>query len=165
MSMAYDQAIMPSGVVELCRYWFDEDCPVDKASEIAGVAIGESNPFKDCCMAPDGEGLIVWVKSRLMERNVLRALARELNKPDGSPLRIPEIPDHPTEEQRWRAPRSLGFVRSRISRSPLVIQPINSVADRVLHFDDHQNCPYCRAWFRNGAALRLHVIERHGAEV
>lgn len=179
MAREHYLSMMPSGVVELCRYWCDEDCPADAAIDIAEQAAGNkrwNNPI--CCMdidCPTIGGALVWLKSRLIEAGVLRALAVELHRGDGTGgLFVPEMPERPMfktaspEEKAawnakwgWKAAPNLGYSRSGLHRSPLHIQPINSVADRVAHFEGREHCPYCRRWFRNGAALRLHVIENH----
>lgn len=180
MAREHFMSMMPTGVVELCRYWCDEDCPADAAIDVAEQASGyKYGTGAICCMdidCPTIGGALVWLKSRLIERGVLRALAVELQRGDGTggPF-VPERPEphewnkaSPAELRAWREKwgwkaddRKLGYQRSGLHRSPLHIQPVNSVADRVVHFEGREHCPYCRKWFRNGAALRLHVIDNH----
>lgn len=162
-------AMMPNGVIELCREWFDEDCPSDLAFQVAETATAtfERRSSFNCLSLNCSTigGAIVWLKSRLRERGVLRALADAIGVHDGTPADVP--PPAPMTPAEWKAfqdridRQCKGYVRSRISRSQLLLSPINAAAERVIHFEDSQHCPYCRRWHRNGAALRLHVIERH----
>ena len=173
MAREHFQAMMPSGVIELCEYWFDEPCPVDDAAAVAAKAAGTDRLNTVCCLdldCPTIGGAIVWLKSRLLERGVLRALARELNLHDDTPRACPMPATReatPEELQqmiwkmKWAAPAHLGHTRSRLSSSPLVLRAINRTADRVCHFENDTPCPYCKRRFRNGAALRLHVIDFH----
>ncbi len=165
---------MPSGVAAICADWFDEFCPAGDAVAVAEMAAVAQPYFNETVIG----GALIWLKSRLLERGVLRALARELNKPDGGDyryfesegqeaMRLPPRELTPEELQqqiwkmKWAAPAHLGYASSQISKSPLVLRAINRTADRVCHFENDTPCPYCRRRFRNGAALRLHVIDFH----
>ena len=146
--------ISPSGIASVCGEWFDEECPPEVAIHVA---------TDDSRKRPTGAELtVVWIKTRLRELNVFRGTAVDRCWVESAPT-----PEQIAVEalgrigDRWTAPQRLGYARSRVSSSPLLISPINRVADRVAHFDDHRGCPYCRKWYRNGAALRLHVIEAH----
>ena len=167
--MAIDSmhADTPMGVAQVCREWFDEDCPPEEAILIATMSGKWIRPSH-------GEATSVWIKSRLLERRVLRAWAVPLGVHDGTPpdYEMPKPKDMTPEERKrfmqrllWGGPPHLGYARSRLAFSPLMIRPVNSVADRVAHFDDNRGCPYCRKWYRNGAALRLHVIDAHLSEI
>ena len=154
-------ADMPAGVATVCLEWFDEDCPADDALVIAALP-GRQRPHN--------EAALVWIKSRLLERGVLRGWAVARGIHDGTPpdYETPKPLEMTPEQLKkfkqkllWGGPPHLGYARSAISRSPLMITPINAVADRVTHFDDQRPCPYCNRWFRNGGALRLHVIDNH----
>lgn len=56
----------------------------------------------------------------------------------------------------------------RLSRSPLSrfqsFSPIDRVARRIAG-DGDKPCPYCNQYFRNGAALKLHLEERHSIDM
>lgn len=163
------QSTTADGVAAICQDWFDEPCPLRVAGMVAENAQAKRPYFSETTLG----GIIVWLKSRLMERGVLRAMAVELGLHDGTP-RLPEIPTNANEEEReriyreWKesmvakfAPINLDFSRSNLAASPLMLSPIDRVANRVAHFEDDRPCPYCRKYFRNGAALRLHVIDFH----
>lgn len=55
-----------------------------------------------------------------------------------------------------------------VRRSPLSrmgeFEPINRVA-RMIAGDGGKPCPYCRRYYRNPAALSLHLSESHGQEL
>lgn len=184
MAAEHILAVMPSGVAAICQERFDEFCPAGDAIDVAEKAAAYLLPqiIRDqsqafCCLET-GEGVMIWLKSRLRERGVLRALAPERFTADG--LLSPGTPESLAaacnfgwnDETRFNQISAqpyipkLGYARSRISRSILSnLSPIDRVASRVAHFEDRTPCPYCRRWHRNGNALRLHVIENHGAEV
>ena len=156
--------VSPAGIASVCGEWFDEECPPEVAIQVA-TDQGRKRPSNGSSKSSDLT--IIWIKSRLREHNLFRGMAVELGVKDGTPSIL--LPagngDGGTEDlaaavetwNRWNS----GYARSRISRSPLMIRPIDRVADQVAHFEDHRGCPYCRKWYRNGAALRLHVIDAH----
>ncbi len=189
MTREHIMAAMPSGVAEICRDRFDEFCPASDAVAVAEDAaenllpqIGPEGPYGVRGSLETSEGAAYWVKWRLIQRGVLRALARELAMHDGTP-RIACTPEELYDERRrryqemtpaeieqhqrmltamkWKAPAHLGHTRSRLSQSPLVLRAINATANRVAHFENDQPCPYCNRRYRNGNALRLHVIDSH----
>lgn len=163
------------GVSFLAEFWFgvrldmhDQEKIADRAVE-SHVGTRPTSGAEGCLDVSCGTvgGAVVWLKNRLLEYGLLRAGLKgwadtyvawnELHMPQF------EIDLPPRDSAEWFRIGKSGYARSGICRSPLArLEPIDRVAERLTRFGDSQSCPYCRRYFRNGSALRLHVVESHG---
>lgn len=176
--MAREQVMLRSadGVAALVCDWYDFTIEQFQAEKVASAAVADEvglwQHHTGCLDAGCWTmgGTLIWLKSRLSDFGFMP-------KPGGvdAPFYYlpPKLPDQ-TREQ-WEAKvkeaerlhlermEKEHYARSRISRSVLsTIEPIDRVASRLVHLEGREHCPYCRKFFRNNAALRLHVVESHG---
>lgn len=165
MAIEHLMSTSPCGVIELSREWFDAEPEADVACEVAQAA-AEQYSVGDLSH-PTISSAIVWIKSRLHERRVF------WQKTEQAVLFDIELWLRQEDERRAEImasaselpPMELGWARSQYVSCQLLIQPINGTAAKVIEFADSSHCPYCRKYFRNRAAQKLHVIDHHLAEI
>lgn len=172
MAIEHLMSISPMGVAALCRDWFDEELDAEVAIAVAerGFSWYCQDGYYDV-FHPTIANSIVWIKNRILEHH--RALWKG---PPTEPKLLEEIKYEQQLEERdevreqiangtFEPPALPKWTRSRISETYKMIYPIDSVANRVAHYEGQRSCPYCNRWYRNGAALRLHVIDNHLSEI
>lgn len=117
-----------------------------------------------------GQSVWPWLKNRMAEFDMLGECGGE-SMPD---VRITCELHFPSWDEERYGPflneKELSFesLESTVARSPLSrlvdASPINSVARKIIQRGE-QDCPYCKRYFRNPAALSLHVKDFHGEAV
>lgn len=104
-------------------------------------------------------GTLIWLKTRLMELGLLTV--PHVDPPE---ICIPvtlhffalcdQDPDY--------KPCEPNYARSRWATSLLTTRtPIDRIAQRVTGIVDETYCRHCGRYFRNSAAHRLHLVEKH----
>ena len=117
--------------------------------------------------ADSSAGHVIWLSSRLAEMGCFN---REHRDPDEIHFAV-ELHFWSWEGSPWATTDSASFVPDwpvTTRRSPLSRLCDSSAIDRVarrIAGDGDKPCPYCRRYFRNPAALVLHLRESHSVEV
>lgn len=125
-----------------------------------------------CCLKPGGNGVFTWVQSRCNERRLTHRCSGAFAVPSG--IITARFHFEAWDEEQygpWKRENSIEFaIESRnvdVKRSPLSrigdASPINSVARKIAG-DGDRPCPYCNRYFRNPAAMALHIEESHAAD-
>lgn len=120
-----------------------------------------------CCLGEGGSGVLTWVQSRCNERGLTHPCdGKSATFGDGMTGRF-----HfwRWDEERfgpWKKDggiaiesRNAGVKRSPLSRL-IDSSPINSIARKIAGEGD-KPCPYCNRYFRNPAAMALHIEDVH----
>jgi hypothetical protein len=141
-----------------CAYWFDVHLTDMETEMVLEQILRRLLDFGG--RKPNSP--LPWIKNRVRDAGVLSAamIADDLKCGVGR-LTVTLHFWNLDAPEWWAEPSAIGVVRSRISRTSQWIRPINRVANSVEQFGDNRNCPKCSRYFRNGAALRLHFMERH----
>jgi hypothetical protein len=111
-------------------------------------------------------GHVVWIAKRLQEAGYFR-----VQHNDPSDIRLFALLHFwPWEGKPWGRDSVDDMIEwpATVRRSPLSrmgdFEPINRVARRIAG-DGGKPCPYCRRYYRNPAALSLHLAESHEQEI
>lgn len=159
--------VCPAHVRQFAAEMYDVELTQEESQKVARQAIG----FWLLRFLPHNGLTYIWVKKRLGEAMLLwRGPPVDESEPWVSGVfHMWNMMIDPAEVDQWLVGSGMvskGVQRSVPVRSPLAtLSPIDRVAAKLVHFPDHTGCPYCKKWFRNGIALRLHVAEFHGLEV
>lgn len=119
------------------------------------------------CLHKGGSGVWCWLKSRMLEFGMLDDVGGQSEEDERLVVPLHFYPWDNEKYGPWNCSRELivEAIAASTARSPLSrlseAVPINKVARRVIQNNDH-NCPYCKRYFRNPAALSLHIRDFHG---
>ena len=145
----------------------DEEAIIEIACRLAFVRRADGGMYG--CLHHGGSGVHTWIKSRLREMNLLPKCGGQC---DESEHVSGVFHFYPWDTERYGdffAPAELKIetFKSGTQRSPLSrigdASPVNTVARKIIQNHDH-HCPFCTRYFRNPAALALHVQDVHGEE-
>jgi hypothetical protein len=119
------------------------------------------------CLHRGGSGVWCWLKSRMLEYQMLQECGGTSERTDRLVVELHFPPWDDDLYGPWSKyePITITQIQPNFSRSPLSrlkdASPINKVARKIIQNNDH-NCLYCNRYFRNPAALALHVKDFHG---
>lgn len=151
--------------LELASYELTDD-EIEILATCLENARRESNTW-GCIDA--GQSVWSWLKNRMAEFDMLGSCGGQSE----NPIRLTcELHFPAWDEKRYgpfknAAELTFESAKETVARSPLSrlvdAAPINRVARKIILSGDH-HCPYCRRYYRNPAALALHVKDFHGQE-
>jgi hypothetical protein len=118
------------------------------------------------CLRYRGSGVFTWVKNRILEYKLMPPLTAQ--DTEGYFVTcVMHFWAWDTEKYgEFSGPFTTDF-KSGVQRSPLTrlidAAPVNKTANKVFQIASH-NCDYCNRYFRNPAALKLHMRDVHQYE-
>lgn len=142
----------------------DEDFIVEIACRLHFMRCSSDSGFG--CLHYGGSGVHTWIKSRLRELDLMPECGEQIAIEGHVTGKFHFHPWDVDKYGEFSNARELKFetFHSGVQRSPLSrigdSSPINSVARKIIQNND-KDCPYCNRYFRNPAALALHIKDVH----